>query len=193
MYFLFDSVISTTLNISLLDSLILGAVFYIIFLPFTVKKGLQKNIFYLLVFLYCSFLFFLTIPIVLQPYPETFLLKFKWALSEIIWNPFYSVSSIHSTVDLIKLIGGNFCLLMPISVFQVVSNNKYSWKKILLIVLSISIGIESLQFIGNIVIGYSYRTVELLDLILNVSGAMICFTVFKKVKNSFTAGVRGYK
>ena len=182
MYFLFDSVISTTLNVSLLDSLIIGAVFYIIFLPFTIRKGLKKNIFYFLVFLYCSFLFFLTIPIVLQPYPETFILKFKWALSEIIWNPFYSVSSIHSTVDLIKLIGGNFCLLMPISVFQVINNNNYSQKKILLLVLSISIGIESLQFIGNIVIGYSYRTVELLDVILNVSGALLCFTVFDKVK-----------
>ncbi len=189
MYFLFDSVVSTTLNVSLLDSLILGVIFYIIFLPFTVKKGLRKNIFYFLIFLYGSFLFFLTIPIVLQPYPEGFLLKTKWAFSEIIWNPLYSVRSIHTAAARIKLIGGNFFLLMPISIFQVIGNKKCSRKKILRIVLSISIGIEFLQFIGNIVIGYAYRTVELLDVILNVSGAMICFAVSEKVKNSFTAGV----
>lgn len=182
MHFLFDSVVSTTLNVSLLDSLILGAIFYIIFFPFIVKKGFRKNIFYFLIFLYSSFLFFLTIPIVLQPYPEGVLLKTKWAFSEIVWNPFYSLRSIHTTVDLIKLIGGNFCLLMPIPIFQVIGNNKYSWKKILLVVLSTSIGIEFLQFIGNIVIGYSYRTVELLDVILNISGAMICFTMLKKGK-----------
>lgn len=189
MYFLFDSVVSTTLNISPLDSLLLGVIFYIISLPFTVKKGLRKNIFYLSIFLYGSFLFFLTIPIVLQPYPEGLLLKTKWAFSEIIWDPLYSIRSIHTAVARIKLIGGNFCLLMPISIFQVIGNKKCSWKKILRIVLSTSIGIEFLQFIGNIVIGYAYRTVELLDVILNVSGAMICFAVSEKVKNSFTVNV----
>lgn len=185
MHFLFNSIITTTLNVSPLDSLIVGAIFYILFLPFTVKKGFKKNIFYFLIVLYGSFLFFLTIPIVLQPYPEELFVKIKWALSEIIWNPVYSIRSIHAAAARIKLIGGNFCLLMPISVFRVIRNNQCSWKKMVLIALSISIGIESLQFIGNVCIGYSYRTVELMDVILNVSGAMLCFAVLKKTKPLF--------
>lgn len=181
MHFLFNSVVSITLNISPLDSLIIGTVFYILFLPFSAKMGLKKNIFYFSIFLYGSFLFFLTIPIVLQPYPEKFLLKTKWAFSGIIWDPVYSVRSIHTAAALIKLMGGNFCLLMPISVFGVIRNRECSFKKMLLLVSGISVGIECLQFIGNIVIGYSYRTVELLDVMLNVSGAMVCFALASRI------------
>ena len=182
MYFLFNSVVSTTLNISTLDSLIIGGLFYIALLPFIYKKGLKKNILYFLIVLYSSFLFFLTVPIVLHPYPEEIFVKLKWALSEIIWSPLHSIRGISSAVSFAKLIGGNFCLLMPITIFQVIRNKECSWKKVLFTASGISIGIETLQLIGNVIIGYSYRTVELFDVVLNVSGAIVCFLLHKKSK-----------
>lgn len=70
MHILFDSVVSATLQISIIDSLLIGVIAYLIALPFIFKKSLRNKVFYLFVFLYVSFSFFLTIPIVLQPCPN---------------------------------------------------------------------------------------------------------------------------
>ncbi len=179
MYILFDSFIGATLHISIIDSLWIGVLAFAAALPFIGKKSLRDTIFYFFVFLYASFLFFLTIPIVLQPYPDNWITKMEWVSREILWNPFDSMRGIGSLRHFAGLIGGNFCLFMPIAVFLLLEKPSYRWEKFLALCLGISCGIEFLQFVGNVVIGYSFRTVETLDILLNACGALLCFFVLK--------------
>ncbi len=178
-------IFGTTVRISIFESLLIGIIIYIISLPFLVSKGVKKNIFTFSVIMYSSFLLFLTVPIVLAPYPENILQKIAWVFPEILWNPLHSIEGIHSISGFVRLIIGNFCLLMPIPIFALIKNKDFCWKVLLLISVNVSVGIETLQFIGNIVIGYSYRSVELLDVILNVSGSVVCFFVFKQIRKTF--------
>jgi hypothetical protein len=141
-------------------------------------------VFYLFIFLYVSFSFFLTIPIVLHPYPHELMgiaERIGFVSREIIWNPLDSMHGVDSFRHFVTLIGGNFFLLMPIAVFILLKKPDYSWKKFLAVSLGVSCGIEFIQFVGNVVIGYSNRTVETLDVFLNVSGALLCFFILKAV------------
>ena len=184
MHILFDSVVSATLQISIIDSLLIGVIAYLIALPFIFKKSLRNKVFYLFVFLYVSFSFFLTIPIVLQPCPNELMgipERIGFVSREIIWNPLDSMLGVDSFRHFVSLIGGNFLLLMPIAVFILLKKPAYSWKKFLALSLGVSCGIEFIQFVSNVVIGYSLRTVETLDVLLNVSGALLCFFILKAV------------
>ena len=185
MHISFNSVVGTTLQISIIDSLLIGIIAYLIALPFIFKKSLRNKVFYLFIFLYVSFSFFLTIPIVLHPYPHELMgiaERIGFVSREIIWNPLDSMHGVDSFRHFVTLIGGNFFLLMPIAVFILLKKPDYSWKKFLAVSLGVSCGIEFIQFVGNVVIGYSNRTVETLDVFLNVSGALLCFFILVDCK-----------
>ncbi len=48
-----------------------------------------------------------------------------------------------------------------------------------------SLGIEFLQFLGNVLSGSIRRTVEIDDVIFNVIGCMIAFAVYRIVHQAF--------
>jgi len=79
---------------------------------------------------------------------------------------------------------GNFVMLMPLGIFF----NYYikDFKRRLINIFLFSVGIETIQFIIGILIGYNYRCIDIDDVILNVSGgilACICINaIIKKYK-----------
>ena len=184
MHFLINSVISTTLDVSVIDSLLIGVIAFLPFLPFVRKRSIKAKLWLLSVLVYSSFLLFLTIPIVLSPYPDGFANKFAFVVSDILWNPIDSIGGVASLSDFVRLIIGNFCLLMPVAFLSLTRNPRRSLRHFSVIPLSISLTIEILQFVGNVLIGYSNRTVEAFDVILNVSGAVLSFWITKLIIKS---------
>lgn len=179
MHFLINSVISTTLNISIVDSLLIGGLVFLLSLPFISKRSSKAKLWLLGALLYGSFLLFLTIPIVLSPYPDSFGNKLIFVASDILWNPIDSISGVTSLSDFVRLIIGNFCLLMPLAVLALTRNPNHSLSRFFVLPLCTSLVIEVLQLVGNVLIGYSNRSVEVLDVILNVFGAYFCFWIIK--------------
>ncbi|MDD7794110.1 VanZ family protein [Clostridium sp. 'White wine YQ'] len=77
---------------------------------------------------------------------------------------------------------GNLMLLAPLSVLAPIITNKFrSYRSVTLLCFSVSLLIESLQYIsyffGN------FRSVDIDDVILNTLGALIGFFVFKLLNN----------
>ncbi len=181
MHILIDSVISATLHISIIDSLLIGIVAFMMSLPLVRKQSAKKKLWLLGVIVYASFLLFLTIPIILEPYPDSFLNKLAFVFPNILWNPIDSIAGVTSPSDFARLIVGNFCLLMPLSVLTLARTPNCPLKTFLALPALTSLAIEVMQFVGNVMIGYSSRTVETLDVILNTSGAWLCFLVAKSI------------
>ena len=83
------------------------------------------------------------------------------------------------TYGIIRALGGNLVLLMPLAIFLPLLNDKFiSLSKITLFALATSIGIESVQFMFSLFLGYNYRMTNIDDVILNTIGAMISFIIF---------------
>lgn len=87
------------------------------------------------------------------------------------------------TVFMIRLIirnvGGNILLLMPLGVLSPIIWNKFKdFKNIVLFGFVISISIESIQFIELIAGGWG-RTVDIDDVICNVLGVILGYFIYK--------------
>ncbi len=76
---------------------------------------------------------------------------------------------------------GNFVMLMPLGIFF----NYYikDLKRRLINIFLFSVGIETIQFIIGILIGYNYRCIDIDDVILNVTGGILACFLFKFVRN----------
>ncbi len=181
MHFLINSVISTTLSISVIDSLLIGVIAFSLMFPFIRKRTAKVKLWLLSAIVYGCFLFFLTIPIVLEPFPDSFVNKISFVLPDILWNPIASIGGVCSLSDFVYLIIGNFCLLMPFPLLILVKAPECTFKRFAATPVFISLGIEAAQFFGNVMIGYSSRTVEVLDILLNASGAWLCFYITKSI------------
>ncbi len=80
---------------------------------------------------------------------------------------------------IIRNVGGNILLLMPLGVLAPLISNKYiHFKNIVKLGFLISISIESIQFIEIVAGGYG-RTVDVDDVICNVIGASIGYLIYK--------------
>ncbi|NRD80966.1 VanZ family protein [Bacillus sp. BRMEA1] len=81
---------------------------------------------------------------------------------------------------ILRNVGGNILLLMPLGFFAPILLSKYtSFKKAVLLGLFTSIGIECLQLI-ELLLGIAFsRTVDIDDVICNVMGASIGYLIYK--------------
>ncbi|RRN71374.1 VanZ family protein [Peribacillus simplex] len=80
---------------------------------------------------------------------------------------------------IIRNVGGNILLLMPLSVLSPIIWNKFKdFKNIVLFGLVISISIESIQFI-ELIAGGLGRTVDIDDVICNVLGVILGYFIYK--------------
>ncbi len=168
----------------------------------------MKNHFIILLGIYCivSFLFYrkkettlikqllnlsffiyaiLVISVTLFPIPiDKRLIQSMIETSTITKNNFIPFSSIYTSFDfnsigiLVKQIGGNVLLLMPLGFYAPLMWHRF--RKIKLIILLgflTSLGIESLQFLISGIIGVTYRSFVVDDIILNTLGTIIGFWI----------------
>ncbi len=175
-----------------------GLVLYLIclFLFFHHKRPLQK--FYLaILFLYLTVIAFLAITI--TP-PGTWHPSAK-ATAQIIdkieWVPFVSSANMlnHSIRTgnynaFIRIIGGNFVVLMPLGVFLPLINPKFRLGRMTLVAILVPVGIESTQLICNILMGSAVRYVQVEDVILNGAGCLLAYVIFAGLHKRFKPKAR---
>lgn len=100
--------------------------------------------------------------------------------------PFYSTMLlVHGAMQmqwagtLIRLVGGNFILLMPLAVLvPMIWKGSQSLLRITVTGLLISCSIEALQFLIGAAIGWPYRFVDVDDVMLNTAGCMVAYGGF---------------
>jgi len=86
----------------------------------------------------------------------------------------------YMTGHLLKNILGNLVLLMPLGVFlPIFSIRFYSLKRVLSVAFLCSLLIEIIQYVSKFF--GSYRSVDIDDVILNTTGALIGFFIFDKI------------
>ncbi len=174
-------------------ALVVGLVLYLVslFLFFRHKRPLQK--FYLaILFLYLTVIAFLAITI--TP-PNTWHPSAK-ATAQIIdkieWIPFVSSASMLKNSirtgnygAFVRIIGGNFVVLMPLGVFLPLINPKLRLGRMTLVAILVPVGIESTQLICNILMGSAVRYVQVEDVILNGVGCLLAYAIFAGLRKRF--------
>ncbi|MDE5977232.1 MAG: VanZ family protein [Turicibacter sp.] len=84
---------------------------------------------------------------------------------------------------------GNFFLLMPLSFYCPFIIKRINWTfiRMTLFGLLISLTIESTQLLYDVVTGYAYRGFNVDDLMMNTLGVIFGFLVFNMIKIAFEA------
>lgn len=73
---------------------------------------------------------------------------------------------------------GNILLFIPIGFYLPILKNK-NLKDVAITGFILSMYIESTQLLINTILGYNYRSVDVDDIILNISGALLGYLIFK--------------
>lgn len=106
--------------------------------------------------------------------PINNLIPFKTIYNEITSNGYSHIKSS------IYQLGGNFIMLFPLGyLIPIMFNKKINFKSIILIIFSITLSIESTQFIIGKFINYNYRSFDIDDIILNTLGGILGYLILK--------------
>lgn len=201
---LFGSSLSSYLiRLTLLDGMIIGFLVFLVcyFLSFRKKhKSLRWNVAAALLFLYTGALFALTIVLFLPASWQISAEATNWVLHSIQIEPLQSslliwdnCRSIGQYGEFIRLIGGNFILLVPLAVLVPLMNEQFRLLRISLLVFAVSLSIELLQLLNNILRGSPVRTVEIDDILLNVSGGIVGYLIFAALRKLYRMIVKPSK
>lgn len=163
---------------------------YIFFLIYLIWGKVNiKNIFInsLFYFYIVSLLAVTIFPIPIQGLKEIWL--YGWGTNNFI--PFSSILDILFNDNLgttikIKQIIGNIVLFIPMGFFiPLIWKSINIFKKSLLIGVFLSLGIEILQYIISLLLGFNYKVTDLDDVLLNTIGFIIGFFLYNLFKKSF--------
>ena len=85
-----------------------------------------------------------------------------------------------------KNIGGNLILLTPLGIYVHFIKRNLGRKNILIMGFAIAMVIELIQLSISLLLGYSYRSFDVDDLILNTLGFIIGYKSFSLIKNEIS-------
>ncbi len=171
-----------------INGMLAGVVGYILVYPFWYhNKTIWHKFITGLIFVYGGALIFLTMFYNPPKYWDITSQGFINAIKSIDYIPFISTitifknsQSINYYKDFIVLIGGNLIMLSPIALlFPLLNKEKYKFKQVTILAMYVSITVELLQLLTNILTNHIVRTVEIDDFIQNVSGCMLAYFIFK--------------
>jgi glycopeptide antibiotics resistance protein len=97
-------------------------------------------------------------------------------ISEVLYNHYYMIA--------LKNIGGNILLFVPLGFFIPLIWGKVNWNRAVLLGFASSISIELTQAIISLLLGFTYRSSDVDDIILNTVGftfGYVCFNVLIKI------------
>ena len=86
----------------------------------------------------------------------------------------------------LKNIGGNLILLTPLGIYVHFIKRNLEMKNILILGFATAMVIELIQLSISLLLGYSYRSFDVDDLILNTIGFIIGYKSFTLIKNEIT-------
>ena len=85
-----------------------------------------------------------------------------------------------------KNIGGNLILLIPLGIYIHFIKRNLGMKHIVIMGFTTAMVIELIQLSISLLLGYSYRSFDVDDLILNTIGFIIGYKVFSLIKNELS-------
>ncbi len=177
------------LRFNLLVTSICAILYIPLFIYFLFKKyRAERHIFCLAFYIYFCVLIkytFFPIPVNLALFREMF--EGQGLSTNII--PFKDIYNVlrmayYGNVNIaLKQLGGNMILLLPFGYFLPLIYNKFnSFIKVFIAALVLSASIETIQFIANNLMKFPYRAADIDDIILNVTGAILGYFIFKLSK-----------
>jgi glycopeptide antibiotics resistance protein len=195
----FQLIFRIILRNPMIVAMAVGLIVYLIclILFFRHKKPLH-NFYLALLFMYLAVVVSLTIFI---PLPNMWHISAKstaHAIASIEWIPFVSSANmlknsirINNYKEFIRIIGGNFILLMPLGVLVPLINPRFRLGRMIAVAVLVPVGIEGLQLLYNILIGSVIRSVQVEDVILNAAGCIIAYLIFAGLRNLFKPKRKG--
>jgi glycopeptide antibiotics resistance protein len=100
-----------------------------------------------------------------------------WQLQNLSWNT-------------LRQLVGNMLALAPLGIYgPALWPALRDWRRLLAVAVAIGIAIETAQFAGSVVEGFSYRITDVDDAIMNATGAMVAFAVWRLVETRWPARV----
>ena len=96
--------------------------------------------------------------------------------------PFHHRSLIASLHALMELVG-NMAALAPLAIYgPALWPSLRSWRRFALVAIGFSVGIELTQLAGSLLEGFTYRVTDIDDVILNSSGAVVAFFIWREME-----------
>ena len=100
-----------------------------------------------------------------------------------VWNSLQNAVTYHTYFLELRNIGGNLVLLAPLGLYFHFIKRNLSIRKIIVSGFLISFLIEIIQLSISLSIGYSYRSFDIDDLLLNTLGFIFGYKAFLLIKN----------
>jgi glycopeptide antibiotics resistance protein len=95
--------------------------------------------------------------------------------------PFHHRSLIASLHALMELVG-NMVVLAPLAIYgPALWPSLRTWRRFALVAIGFSVGIELTQLAGSLLEGFTYRVTDIDDVIVNASGAVAAFFVWRSM------------
>ncbi|MGG3641151.1 VanZ family protein [Bacillus gobiensis] len=169
----------------------IGLCAYIVFVTVRIYKvvffkrarySLERSIFILTTFVYFSGLISVTlfpIPIDARLIADNILGGFEEQNNYIPLNSIIGILNTGFESMILTQLGGNLILLFPLGCLMPLLSKFNTLKKILLLGFLVSLLIELLQFGISQLIGLTYRSVDIDDILLNTLGAYMGYIAYK--------------
>lgn len=175
------------------DAMFVALIVYFICLPLLFRrKRTGRKVLLCLLFLYIGALAALTMRFVLPTAWHVSAENTRWALHCINWMPLQSslqiwknCLSIGDMGEFIRIVVGNFVMLMPLGILVPMLDRRFRFGKTLLLGMGVSLSIELLQLLGNVLGGAVARSVEIDDVILNVLGCAAAYLILAACRRLF--------
>lgn len=173
-------------RLSLPDGMLFGLILFILCMVLFFRRMQPKKLLLLAVlFVYLGAVFSLTQEIILPGRWDISVDSTWQAISSIERVPFEVSGTllensrrVGNYAEFIYLVGGNLILLMPLGILLPLINPRLHFFHMLLIAALTALSLEGFQLVGNILLGYSKRTVEVDDLIFNTGGCLLAYLLF---------------
>lgn len=153
-------------------------ILYLIIQKYSIQDIILRGIFY---FYFTSLVAVTLFPIPFQGLDE--IGKYGWWYNNFI--PFASIFDIFGNNNLafqikLKQIIGNIILFLPLwFLISLITKKNYTFKHIISIGILWSLCIESIQFIISSILGFTYKSFDIDDILLNTLWCIIWFILYK--------------
>ena len=181
------------LNAILPDTLLF--IFYLLYVVFLIKRKkltLYNHLLLFLMVVYVIAVMSVTLfPLPIQRSYIVHMINNKQFGERNNFIPFHSIlDTLRTAVAgsvILRQIGGNILLLSPFGFLLPLLLKTISFKKIFLAGLSFSVVIEGLQYLISAILGFSYRSTDIDDVILNTTGACFGYLALRLILKVFVS------
>jgi len=96
----------------------------------------------------------------------------------------------HLSLSTVRQLGGNVLALMPLGIYgPELWPALRDWRRFVMVAVAVGVGIELAQYAGSVMEGFSYRITDVDDAIMNATGAVAAFFVWRWLSRGRLAAI----